>query len=133
MNKPAYGVIIFLLGCAVAQASEMIYTPPNMVYDPSSYIISAEVPNIGGHALPPGTGGLIVAFAQLLGVIAVWKSLSMAHSITNTGSSSNGDKGWMGCIVMFVAGVCVYHLERTMGTLAETFPGFPDLTRILQY
>jgi hypothetical protein len=36
-------------------------------------------------------------------------------------------------IGFFFAGVCVFHLQRTMGTLAATLPGFPDLTPILQY
>lgn len=116
-----------LAGAEMLEAPRLLQYSPNML---AAFTEASQVPFQG--ALPAGSGGVIVAFAHLLGVIAVWKSLSLAHTISSTSSPySQPQASWGTAIAMFVAGICVFHLERTMGTLAATIPGFPDLAPIL--
>ena len=116
-----------LAGAEIIEAPRLLQYSPNML---AAFTEASQVPFQG--ALPAGSGGVIVAFAHLLGVIAVWRSLSLAHTISSTSSPYSQPQGnWGTVLAMFTAGICVVHLERTMGTLAATIPGFPDLTPLL--
>lgn len=123
-----------LFGYALTASAELVQAPQMLVYAPQllqQYVGSqGKLPFQG--ALPPGSGRAIGAFAQLLGLIAVFKACTKANAITNT-SSHHQEGSWSGVFFMFVAGVLVFHLDKTMGTIAATFPGFPDMTPILNY
>jgi len=127
---------VLLLGPAALRA-EMIQAPPLLQYAPnmlSNLIDQQQLPFQG--ALPAGSGTAILAFAQLLGLIAAWRSLSMAWSISSTSGTLHHQQhnaSWGGVILMFIAGVLVFNIDKTMAMLAATFPGFPDLTSILSY
>jgi hypothetical protein len=114
----------------MVQAPTLLQYAPNMLTNLAS---QQQLPFQG--ALPAGSGAAIVTFAQLLGLIAVWKSLSMAWEISSTSASPYAQQNgsWGGVILMFIAGVLVFQLDRTMAMLAATVPGFPDLTSILSY
>lgn len=131
MKWIALAVLILLSSGARA---EMIQAPPILQYAPNllSNIVDQQRLPLQG-ALPAGSGGAIFAFAHLLGLLAVWKSLSMAWAISNTSSRPYEQGSWGGMLVMFVAGVMVFHLDKTMSMLAATIPGFPDLSPILSY
>jgi hypothetical protein len=129
-------IFIALAGCATAAQAEMVQAPQLLVYGPNllgQYVGSqGQLPFQG--ALPPGSGGAIVAFAHLLGLLAVRKSLAMMHKISNTnGGGGQGQESWGPTIGMFIAGICVFHIDNSMATLAATIPGFPDMTPILNY
>jgi hypothetical protein len=123
-----------LLGFAITASAEMIQAPQLLVYAPhmlQQYVGSqGQLPFQG--ALPAGSGRAIMAFAHLLGLIAVFKSCTKANAITNT-NSHHQEGGWTGVIVMFVAGILVFHIDKTMRMLGATIPGFPDLTPVLSY
>ena len=128
-------LLLLLMGCAGARA-EMIQAPKLLQYAPNmlgTVVEQQQLPFQG--ALPAGSGGAIVAFAQLLGLIAVWKSVSMAWTISSTSASPymQQQHSWGGAFLMFFAGVLVFHLQKTMAMLAATIPGFPDLTPVLSY
>lgn len=131
INRAVFAVI--LLGAGVAAQAEVIEAPRLLQYAPnmlSAVIDQQRLPFQG--ALPVGSGGVIVAFSQLLGLIGVWKSLSIAWGLSDN-VQKRGEGGWGGFFVFFIAGVMVFHLSKTMAMLAATIPGFPDLTPVLRY
>src|SRR6185437_16226718 len=115
---------------AMIQAPTLLQYAPNMLTNLES---QQQLPFQG--ALPAGSGAAIVAFAQLLGVIAVWKSLSMAWEISSTSSSHHAQQhaSWGSVFLMFIGGILVFYLNNTMAMLSATIPGFPDLTSVLSY
>jgi hypothetical protein len=123
-----------LFGFAFTASAEMVQAPQLLVYAPNllQQWVGAQGKLPFQGALPPGSGRAISAFAHLLGVIAVFRSCAKANAITNT-NSHHQEGSWAGVFWMFVAGVLVFHLDKTMATFAATFPGFPDLTPILSY
>jgi len=124
-----------LLGCSSAQA-DMIQAPTLLQYAPNmltNLMSQQQLPFQG--ALPVGSGAAIVAFAQLFGLITVYHSLSKAWEISNTSSSpyAQQNASWGSVFLMFIGGVLVFNINRTMAMLAATLPGFPDLSSVLSY
>lgn len=128
-------LFLMLAGLATVAHAEMVQAPQLLVYAPNmlgQYVgDQGRLPFQG--ALPAGSGLAVAAFAQLIGLIAVCMSLSNAWDMSSTSGSMRHQSSWAGCICMFVAGVCVFHVDKTMAMFAATIPGFPDLTPILQY
>jgi hypothetical protein len=100
----------------------LLYGPMMAGLDPGS------LPAQG--SLPPGAGAAIMAFARLLGLLAVARSLIIIYHM---GESRHQGHGAGAAFVFFLGGVMVFHVDKTIGMLAATFPGFPNLTQYLQY
>jgi hypothetical protein len=112
--------------CVMAQ---MVDAPQTLQYSTALLqgIDPGTLPSAG--ALPAGSSVLIMAFAQLLGVVAVARSMIILYQM---GGARHQGPGLGSVLIFFFFGIMVFHLDETLAMLAATLPGFPDLSSILQ-
>ena len=121
-----------LLGVAMCPrfvSAQVVQAPQTLQY--STSLLQGLDPGTlpGAGSLPAGSGNLLMAFAQLLGVIAVARSMVILYQM---GGARHQGPGMGSVLIFFVFGILVFHLDSTLSMLAATLPGFPDLSSILQ-